>query len=394
MSLHFEQPIPLSLYIHYPWCVQKCPYCDFNSHQVKADFAQQQQRYLHALVQQLENTLPMIWGRPIESIFFGGGTPSLMSVEGLDWLLSQLRALLGFSPQTEITLEANPGTVDEAKFIGFRQAGITRLSLGIQSFHPAHLQALGRIHDNQQAWSAIEAAKHAGFERLNLDLMFALPQQTLTQALQDIDYALAAEPTHISHYQLTLEPNTPFYRQPPILPDEDLAWEMQLACQAKLGEAGYQHYEVSAFARPGEACRHNLNYWQFGDYLGLGAGAHGKLTLAQFGEVWRSQQPASPGAYLQQFPAPRSQGQGRDYGRWQRLEQADLIFEFMLNALRLNDGFELALFSRHTGLALSQISAQLQQLQTQNWAHLSDNRLELTALGKQYLNSVIAVFLD
>lgn len=394
MSLHFQHPIPLSLYVHYPWCVQKCPYCDFNSHEAKTDLAAQERVYLEALVRQLENILPMIWGRPIESVFFGGGTPSLISVAGLDWLMSQFRALLGLSPQVEVTLEANPGTVEAAKFVGFHQAGINRLSLGIQSFHSPHLAALGRIHDADQAWSAIELARQAGFERLNLDLMFALPQQTLAQALADVERAIEAQPTHISHYQLTLEPNTPFYRQPPILPDEDLAWDMQLACQARLAEAGYQHYEVSAFAREGFRCQHNLNYWQFGDYVGLGAGAHGKLTLPQYGEVWRSQQPASPGAYLQQFNRPSAGHQGRDYGRWLRVESSELVFEFMLNALRLEDGFDLALFQYHTGLALSNIAPKLVELQAQKWAKILHNRLELTPLGKQYLNSAIALFLD
>lgn len=285
--LQFTQAIPLSLYIHYPWCVQKCPYCDFNSHQAKQDLAQQEQAYLNALVRQCEQMLPWIWGRPIHSIFFGGGTPSLMSVEGLDWLMSQLRALLGFAPEIEITLEANPGTVDEAKFIGFRQAGINRLSMGIQSFNPQHLNALGRIHDDNQAWSAIEKAKQAGFGNFNCDLMFALPNQTLEQALDDLTRLISAQPSHISHYQLTLEPNTPFYRQPPRLPDEDLAWEMQLACQAVLKQAGYQHYEVSAFSQTGRQAHHNLNYWQFGDYLGLGAERTVKLVCrkrVKFGE--------------------------------------------------------------------------------------------------------------
>ncbi|WP_044411753.1 radical SAM family heme chaperone HemW [Thiomicrospira microaerophila] len=388
--LHFSQPLPLSLYIHYPWCVQKCPYCDFNSHQAKQDLAQQERLYLQALVKQCEGLLPWIWGRPIYTVFFGGGTPSLISVEGLDWLLSQLRALLGFGPEIEITLEANPGTVDEAKFIGFRQAGVNRLSMGIQSFNPQHLSALGRIHDDNQAWSAIEKAKQAGFSNFNCDLMFALPNQTLDQALEDVRRLISAQPTHISHYQLTLEPNTPFYRQPPVLPDEDLAWEMQLACQAELKQAGYQHYEVSAFSQAGRQAQHNLNYWQFGDYLGLGAGAHGKISLPQTGEVWRTQMPASPGAYLQTMQqAERSTRPGR----WQQVDAGELAFEFMLNALRLQQGFELDLFSARTGLALTEIAPTLSALEAEGLIARRDNWLSVTPLGHTYLNTVIERFL-
>lgn len=313
-----------------------------------------------------------------------------MSVEGLDWLMSQLRALLGFAPEIEITLEANPGTVDEAKFIGFRQAGINRLSMGIQSFNPQHLNALGRIHDDNQAWSAIEKAKQAGFSNFNCDLMFALPNQTLEQALDDVTRLISAQPSHISHYQLTLEPNTPFYRQPPRLPDEDLAWEMQLACQAVLKQAGYQHYEVSAFSQTGRQAQHNLNYWQFGDYLGLGAGAHGKISLPQMGEVWRTQMPASPGAYVQTMQqADRSRP-----GRWQQVEADDLVFEFMLNTLRLQQGFELDLFSARTGLSLDRIQPILARLQQEGWILLSGDWLNLTPQGQTYLNSLIEQFLD
>ncbi len=397
MKMLFTQPLPLSLYIHYPWCVQKCPYCDFNSHQAKNDLVSQEQLYLQALVKQLELTLPMIWGRPISSIFFGGGTPSLMSVEGFDWLMSQLRALLGFSPDIEVTLEANPGTVDVAKFAGFRQAGVNRLSLGVQSFNDTHLKALGRIHDSQQAWLAIEAAKSVGFSNFNLDLMFALPAQTLEQAMADVEQAIQLAPTHLSHYQLTLEPNTPFYRQPPVLPDEDLAWEMQLACQARLKQAGYQHYEVSAFSQPGRECVHNLNYWQFGDYLGLGAGAHGKLTLPQTAEIWRSQMPASPGAYLemmQRVPQSELNIPPRAMGRWSTVDNQDAIFEFMLNALRLQQGFDLSLLSERTGLDVQIIESKLAQIELENWGQLSNNRLQLTEKGQNYLNTVIELFLQ
>lgn len=398
--MRFTQPLPLSLYIHYPWCVQKCPYCDFNSHDLKpgVDLVSQEQAYLQALVKQLESILPMIWGRPIQSIFFGGGTPSLMSVEGLDWLMSQLRALLGFGSDIEITLEANPGTVDEAKFVGFRQAGINRLSIGIQSFNADHLKALGRIHNDHQAWSAIEAAKLAGFDNFNLDLMFALPGQTLEQASQDVAQALSAQPNHISHYQLTLEPNTPFYRQPPVLPDEDLAWDMQLACQQQLKQAGYEHYEVSAYAKPGQQSRHNLNYWTFGDYIGLGAGAHGKLTLPQTAEIWRSQMPASPGAFVHLLDKPADlttrPGGSPSYGRWHTVTENEVTFEFMLNALRLQHGFDLDLFNARTGLDLDLIKPKLAQMVEENWIIRTENQLELTPQGQKYLNSLIELFLE
>lgn len=398
--MRFTHPLPLSLYIHYPWCVQKCPYCDFNSHDFKpgVDLVSQEQAYLQALVKQLESILPMIWGRPIQSIFFGGGTPSLMSVEGLDWLMSQLRALLGFGSDIEITLEANPGTVDEAKFTGFRQAGINRLSIGIQSFNADHLKALGRIHNDHQAWSAIEAAKLAGFDNFNLDLMFALPGQTLEQASQDVAQALSAQPNHISHYQLTLEPNTPFYRQPPVLPDEDLAWDMQLACQQQLKQAGYEHYEVSAYAKPGQQSRHNLNYWTFGDYIGLGAGAHGKLTLPQTAEIWRSQMPASPGAFVHLLDKPADPttrpGGSPSYGRWHTVAENEVTFEFMLNALRLQHGFDLDLFNARTGLDLDLIKSKLAQMVEENWIIRTENQLELTPQGQKYLNSLIELFLE
>lgn len=382
--MNFTQPLPLSLYVHYPWCVQKCPYCDFNSHTLKPDV--DETAYIEALLIQLEQTLPQIWGRPIRSIFFGGGTPSLISEAGLERFLSSARALLGFGPETETTLEANPGTVDFAKFAGFREAGVNRLSIGIQSFDDAKLQALGRIHSSEEAYRAVEAAKQAGFKSVNLDLMFALPGQTLPQALADIDTAIGLAPEHLSHYQLTLEPNTPFYKQPPQLPDEDLAWEMQQACQARLAEAGYVHYEVSAYAKPHFECRHNLNYWQFGDYIGLGAGAHGKLTLAPQGKILRTQMPASPGGYVAEMQRVRP-------GRTQWVEDADAVFEFMLNALRLQNGFELTLFPLRTGLPLERIEPELEQLQHRKWAQIRNGQLQLTPLGQQYLNDVVGLFL-
>ncbi len=352
--MQFTQPLPLALYIHYPWCVEKCPYCDFNSHSAKTDV--DERAYLQAMVTQLERLLPGIWGRPVESIFFGGGTPSLISEEGLNWLLSQLRALLGFGPEIEITLEANPGTVDFEKFAGFYQAGINRLSMGIQSFDNEKLKSLGRIHSSEEACLAIEAAKKAGFNNFNLDLMFALPQQSLQQAIDDVEQALQFEPPHLSHYQLTVEPNTPFYKNPPVLPEDDLAWEMQQACQKLIADKGYQHYEVSAYAQPRKMCRHNYNYWQFGDYIGLGAGAHGKITMAPQGKVFRTQMPASPGGYVEAI----NRG---DSGRITWLEPDDLEFEFMLNALRLQSGFNLELFAKRTGLELDSIMPKINGLE-------------------------------
>jgi oxygen-independent coproporphyrinogen-3 oxidase len=382
--VNFTQPIPLSLYVHYPWCVQKCPYCDFNSHTLKQSV--DEAAYIEAMLRQLEQTLPLIWGRPIRSIFFGGGTPSLISEAGLNRFLSQARALLGFGPEIEITLEANPGTVDFEKFSMFREAGVNRLSMGIQSFDDVKLKALGRIHSAAEAKKAIEAAHHAGFENFNLDLMFALPEQTLEEAIADVETAIAFAPPHLSHYQLTLEPNTPFYKQPPVLPDEDLAWEMQLACQSRLREAGYGHYEVSAYAKRGHECRHNLNYWQFGDYIGLGAGAHGKITVPPEGKIWRTQMPASPGGYVETMKAPQP-------GRMTLVTDEDALFEFMLNALRLQNGFELDLFALRTGLPLNTLDAALQTLQHNAWATVEKGHLQLTSRGQQYLNDVVALFL-
>lgn len=392
--MQFHSPLPLSLYVHYPWCERKCPYCDFNSHSLspqgqrlaKAGESAQEQRYLAAMIRQLEQTLPLIWGRPIQSIFFGGGTPSLISEAGLERFLSQARALLGFGPEVEITLEANPGTVDFEKFAGFKEAGVNRLSIGVQSFEPQKLTALGRIHTAEEAIKAIESAQAAEFKNLNIDLMFALPQQTLEQAQQDVQQAIELAPSHLSHYQLTLEPNTPFYKQPPPLPDEDLAWEMQLACQSQIAEAGFQHYEVSAYAKNNQACRHNLNYWQFGDYLGLGAGAHGKITDAPNGQIWRTQMPASPGGYMDMIERGKM-------GRKHTLTDEDARFEFMLNAMRLQQGFDLSLFEQRTGLLMQSLDAIIEQWTKAGWvtlsSNLTQNRLCLTTTGKTYLNTVL-----
>ncbi len=384
--VNFTQPLPLSLYVHYPWCVQKCPYCDFNSHTLKTDI--DEAAYINALITQLERVLPQIWGRPIKSIFFGGGTPSLISEEGLNRFLSQARALLGFSPNIEITLEANPGTVDFEKFAGFYEAGINRLSMGIQSFDDEKLKALGRIHSADEAHKAVEVAKSAGFTNFNLDLMFALPNQTVEQAIADVQQVISYQPPHLSHYQLTLEPNTPFYKNPPVLPNDDQAWEFQQACQQLIANSGYEHYEVSGYAQKGKQCQHNLNYWQFGDYIGLGAGAHGKITMAPEGRIFRTQMPASPGGYLE---AMKQNQAGRTYD----VTEDDAIFEFMLNALRLQQGFDLDLFALRTGLSLTKIKPRLDELIQQGLITVSEqNRLLLTSKGQQYLNDVVSAFLN
>jgi oxygen-independent coproporphyrinogen-3 oxidase len=402
----FTQPIPLSLYVHFPWCIQKCPYCDFNSHQRQPDVdAQaQEQRYLNALVAQLDATLPTIWGRPIESVFFGGGTPSLMSVAGLNWLMSQLRARLGFDPSIEVTLEANPGAIDSDRFEGFRAAGINRLSLGVQSFQPRLLKALGRIHSDEDAETAFQAARRAGFERINLDLMFALPDQTLAEADEDVARALALAPDHLSYYQLTLEPNTPFYQAPPSLPDEDQAWQIQEQGHERLKAAGFASYEVSAWAqeksRIDQRCRHNLNYWQFGDYIGLGAGAHGKLTLPQHNQVLRTQLPASPGSYEREIERhPPSAEPGALPGRVTEVTAQDRRFEFLLNALRLSSGFSVSLFEARTGLSAEALWPILRDWEARGWMTLSHAQPEkadctLTQTGHRYLNTLLETLLD
>ena len=324
---------PLSLYIHLPWCVRKCPYCDFNSHAAQAI---PEAAYIDALLADLERALPDIWGRRIHTVFFGGGTPSLFSAEGIDRILTGVRTLTPLLPGAEITLEANPGTVEAARFAGFRTAGVTRISLGIQSFNPRHLQALGRIHDDTEARRAAELAA-TYFDTFNLDLMYALPGQTLAEALADIDTALTFQPPHLSAYHLTLEPNTPFgHAAPPNLPDDDLAADMQLAIESRLQAAGMQHYETSAYAWPHHASRHNLNYWQFGDYLGIGAGAHSKLSFHD--RILRQMRTKHPQQYMDAVKRDAHIADAR------ALTRSDLPFEFMMNALRLNEGVPAALF--------------------------------------------------
>ncbi len=376
--------IPLALYVHIPWCIRKCPYCDFNSH-TAAELPEQ--AYIQALLTDLASELPYIWGRKLESIFIGGGTPSLFSAAGIDELLCGIRALLPFRPNIEITLEANPGTFEQAKFKGFREAGINRLSMGLQSFNPQHLQALGRVHNQAEALMAADIARHAGFTNFNLDLMFGLPQQTLSQALADLKQAIQLQPTHLSWYQLTLEPNTLFYKQPPVLPDEDLLVDMQLAGQALLAQHGYQQYEVSAYSQPQYQCVHNRNYWEFGDYIGIGAGAHGKYTNPADQSIHRYQKPRQPADYMQRV----QQGQARS--QTTTLVVADIIFEFMLNVLRLQSGFPLSLFTERTGLALELLSNGLQQGMQRGLLELDGSWLKPSPLGWQFLNTTIQLFL-
>ena len=380
--VEFRSSPPLALYVHIPWCVQKCPYCDFNSHEARD--AIPEDAYLDALSTDIETALPLVWGRKVSTIFFGGGTPSLLSGAALDRLLTTIRTLLPVLPNAEITLEANPGTVEAGKFAAFRDAGVNRLSLGIQSFNPQHLKALGRIHDGDEARRAIEIAA-AHFDNFNLDLMYGLPQQTLKQAQSDIETALGFAPTHLSCYQLTLEANTAFAAAPPELPEADRCADMQDAIEARLASAGFTHYETSAFAQPGRQCRHNLNYWNFGDYLGIGAGAHSKLTLHD--RVLRQMRWKQPKQYLAK--AATRQPVHEEFS----VSAADLPFEFMMNALRLNQGVDAALFEERTSLPLITIERQLRQAEIAGLLIRPPGRIEPTERGRRYLNRLLEGFL-
>ena len=373
---------PLSLYIHLPWCLKKCPYCDFNSHEAKGEFPEQ--RYLDALRADLESSLPLIWGRSVHSIFIGGGTPSLFSPDAIDRLLSDVRALLRLEADTEITLEANPGTFEKDRFKAFREAGVTRLSVGVQSFDDRFLQALGRVHSADQARAALdEAARH--FETFNIDLMYALPGQTLADLDRDLDIALGFNPPHLSVYHLTLEPNTYFAKFPPALPDEDLAYAMLDRITERTGQAGLARYEVSAYARAGHRCFHNWNYWQFGDYLGIGAGAHGKLSFAH--RVLRQVRWRDPQLYMDNAL------KGQPMASEEEVAPGELPFEFMLNALRLREGFPLALFNERTGLPLSRIMPALQQAEAKGWIERDLAQLRPTERGFDFLSDLQELFL-
>ena len=374
---------PLSLYVHFPWCVEKCPYCDFNSHAVRDDGIPEA-AYLEALVADLESALPQIWGRRVHSIFIGGGTPSLLSPEGLDALLTAIRMRVQLDPLAEITLEANPGTVDSGRFRAFRQAGVNRLSVGIQSFNEAHLRALGRIHGRDEALAAAEAAL-THFEAVNLDLMYALPGQSLAEAEADLTTALALGPTHLSCYHLTLEPNTAFAANPPQVPDPDTSADMQDHIEARLQDAGYGHYETSAFAKPNRECRHNLNYWTFGDYLGIGAGAHGKLSSHE--GIVRETRPKHPAAYLAALQSGSFVQERRSIGA------AELPFEFMMNALRLNRGFPRRLFAERTGLPFEAAEEGLLKARRQGLIEVDGETLRPSARGRHFLNELLMLFL-
>ena len=375
---------PLSLYVHLPWCLKKCPYCDFNSHEHKTGNVPEQ-HYVDAVVADLEAALPLIWGRSIHSIFIGGGTPSLFAPATIDRLLGDLRARLRMEPDCEITLEANPGTFEKDRFRGYRQAGVTRLSVGVQSFNDAHLKALGRVHDRAQALAAVEEVARS-FDTFNLDIMYALPGQTMAELEQDIAQALQFAPPHISIYHLTIEPNTYFAKYPPAIPEDDTAYAMLDRITELTGVAGLDRYEVSAYAKPAHRCKHNLNYWQFGDYLGLGAGAHSKLSFAH--RVVRQVRFREPTLYMQHALAGNAVAQADEVGR------SELPFEFMLNALRLRHGFGLREFSERTGLPLSAIEAALKQAQAKGLVERDFARVRPTERGFDFLSDLQALFLS
>jgi len=375
---------PLALYVHMPWCVRKCPYCDFNSHAAPDQLPERQ--YIAALLDDLEQELPAVEGRPLVSIFFGGGTPSLFTPEAIGEFLAGVRARIDCVEDIEITLETNPGTVEHGRFAGYRAAGVTRVSLGAQTFSEPQLKVLGRIHGAGDIQRAVDELVAAGLDNFNIDLMYALPGQTLAQAVEDVRAAIALHPTHVSHYQLTLEPGTVFYHRPPVLPDQDASWEMQLACQDVLATHGFEQYEVSAYARAGKQCRHNLNYWRFGDYIGIGAGAHGKLTDAGRGRILRTTRHRQPREYLRHHGAARASER--------RVVVADeLPLEFMLNVLRLREGFALTEFERYTGLVPAKIELVLERARERGLLAHAAGRWVPTDLGRQFLNDLQAMFL-
>ncbi len=383
MFLPFSVPIPLSLYVHIPWCVRKCPYCDFNSHTVPTTLPEQ--IYVDALLADLDQDLPWVQGRTVESIFIGGGTPSLFSVAAIEHLLAGLSVRLALASDLEITLEANPGTVDQQRFCGFRTAGVNRLSIGVQSFQSTLLRRLGRIHGPQEAVHAAEAAFKAGFDNINLDLMYGLPGQSLEQALADVAQAIALKPSHISHYQLTLEPNTHFHKYPPPLPDDDRVWAMQQYCQELLATAGYVQYEISAYALTDRRCRHNLNYWEFGDYLGIGTGAHGKFTDTEGDRIIRSWKLKHPRDYLEQ-----------ESGRirvCKELAVEDIGLEFMMNVLRLVQGCPSHLFQDRTGLDLQRLVPILNDARNRGLLNRDQAIIRPTELGIRFLNDLLVLFM-
>jgi len=392
-SLRFKALPPLSLYIHIPWCVRKCPYCDFNSHEARAPTPEE--RYVAALIADLDRALPEVWGRRVYSVFFGGGTPSLFSARAVDAILSAVRARLALGSDAEITLEANPGTAEAGKFRDFRAAGVNRISLGIQSFDPRHLKSLGRIHDEREAQRAIEMAMRE-FDNVNLDVMYGLPAQTIEEARADIEAALGFHPPHLSCYHLTIEPNTYFHRFPPKLPDDDAAAAMQEAIEAQLAEAGYDHYETSAYAKSvtrqssvvtasSARCAHNLNYWTFGDYLGIGAGAHSKLSFP--GRIVRQVRVKHPERYMESAEG------GDPIQEQHEVRPEEVPFEFMMNALRLNAGFPAALFEERAGLPLTAILRELENAERRGLIERDHVRIAPTPLGRRFLNDLLQIFL-
>ncbi|MDP1765321.1 MAG: radical SAM family heme chaperone HemW [Methylotenera sp.] len=383
-------PPPLSLYIHIPWCVKKCPYCDFNSHESRHKNGQNTEKnfpestYVDALIADLELATPKVWGRKIKSVFFGGGTPSLFSAESIDRILSHVRMLTPLEFDAEVTLEANPGTADAGNFVGYKQAGVNRLSLGIQSFNNDYLKALGRIHDSDQAFQAVEFALKT-FDQVNCDVMYGLPNQSFKDAMLDAQTAVQLNPAHLSFYHLTLEPNTPFYRTPPSLPDDDTSSDMQVEIETLLAQHGYEHYETSAFAKKGKQAKHNLNYWQFGDYLGIGAGAHSKLSYHD--KITRETRAKHPKAYMEQAI------QGKAIEREWLISQDELGFEFMMNALRLTDGVPLDLFQQRTGLEIKRLETAIKKAQSKGLLIIENSKIKPTLLGQRFLNELLELFL-
>jgi putative oxygen-independent coproporphyrinogen III oxidase len=379
---HFAALPPLALYIHIPWCLKKCPYCDFNSHERRGEIPEA--RYVDALLADLELALPAIWGRRVHTVFFGGGTPSLFAPEAIDRILAGVRSRVPLAPDAEITLEANPGTFERARFAGFKAAGINRLSVGVQSFEPRFLNALGRVHDTDEARAAAAAAIEI-FGNVNLDLMYALPGQTPVDARNDLAQALRFSPPHLSFYHLTIEPNTLFHRYPPTLPDDETAADIEDAIADTLGAAGYVHYETSAYAKPGQECRHNVNYWRFGDYLGIGAGAHSKLSFPE--RVVRQVRHKQPQRYMEEVE------RGSPLAEDRMVERGEIGFEFMLNALRLTEGVPVALFAERTGFPLTLVQKGLDEAERRGLLERDHQRMRPTPLGQRFLNDLQAIFL-
>ncbi|MDF1645528.1 MAG: radical SAM family heme chaperone HemW [Legionellaceae bacterium] len=375
--------LPLSLYIHIPWCIQKCPYCDFNSHQSPKTLPELQ--YVHALLKDLDHDLALFPARPISSIFIGGGTPSLLSESAYALLFEGLNKRLTFAQQIEITLEANPGSAEQTRFKAYRTLGINRLSLGIQSFNKTHLKALGRVHNDKEAHRAIEAARRAGFDNINLDLMHGLPEQSVSMGMQDLETALSYTPEHLSWYQLTLEPNTVFYKKPPKLPHDDITYDLEQKGHAYLAENMYEKYEISAFSKPQKQAQHNLNYWQFGDYYGIGAGAHGKLTTPDLKKIYRTRKQRQPRDYLNPSKAQLVEKQ------W--IHVRDLIFEFMLNTTRLEQPIPYALFTQHTGLNINTLIPKLKAAEQQGLLRCSQTHWHVTPFGRRFTNDLQRLFL-